>query len=206
MSRLARNTLSFIRRVSRFRNCCLRIEKQFYSGGLRVTDVELVYASSFLSVCCLWESFLEATLFEAVCGEESNKSGNIRLATFKNRKHLSDLLLFPGKDYISIPNLKRAEELASLFVTKGRPFSSIGERYRSLIQQAVLIRNAIAHQSPFSLQEFRHKIPGVAALPRQKRTPGPFLRHQFRISPSQRRYELYFAAFQSAANEIAQSW
>lgn len=206
MSRLASYANKFVRKVSRFRNCCTRIELQFANGGLRITDVELVYASSFLSVCSQWESFLETMLFEAVCGEKSHKPGNTRLVTFRNRRYLEKVLLFPEKDYISIPSIKHAEELASLFVTKGRPFSAIGDTNRNHIQQAVWIRNAIAHQSSFAVGVFRTKVPGVASLPRSKRSPGAFLRHEFRISPRQRRYELYFAAFQSAANEITQAW
>lgn len=79
-----------------------------------MTDVELVYTSSFLSVCAQWEALLEEILLEAVCGEESKKKGNINFVTFRHRNHLRNLLLFPSKSYISIESLKRAEELASL--------------------------------------------------------------------------------------------
>jgi hypothetical protein len=171
-----------------------------------VTDVELVYSSSFLSVCSQWESLLEAVLFETVCGEESQRHGNRRFASFEKRRHLEDLLLFPGKDYVSIPTLKRAEELAGLFINQGRPISAVSERNRTLLQQAVLVRNAIAHESSFAVKAFCAKVPGVSALPRAKRSPGAFLRHEFRQSPSQRRYEVYFAAYKSAATEIACAW
>lgn len=206
MSLLVSQAEDFIKQVSRFRTCCIRIEEQFSKDVLLVTDVELVYSSSFLSACCQWEALLEATLFEAVCGEESHRRGNTRLATFRRRKYLQNVLLFQGKEYISIPSLKRAEDLASLFVTQGRPFSAVEATNRTFIQQATWIRNAIAHQSAFALRVFREKVPGVASLPSSKRHPGAFLRHEFRVSPDQRRYELYFGALQSAANQIAKSW
>lgn len=206
MSRLVRHTDLFVRRVSSFRKRCARIERQFDNNRLLITDVELVYESSFLSVCSQWESLLRETLFEVVCGEESTKRGNTRVATFKSRSHFRRLLLFPDRDYIAIHSLVRAQRLASLFVAKGRPFSVVAEENRTHIQQAVWVRNAIAHQSSFAVKIFREKVPGVESLPTSKRMPGAFLRHEFRVSPTQRRFELYFAAFQSAANEIARAW
>lgn len=206
MNRVGNYVDKFIRRVQRYRRCCVRIEEQFARSQLRVTDVELVYSSSFLAVCSQWESLLEEILYEAICGEESSKSGNHRYATFQKRKHLEDVLLFPGKDYLAIPTLKRAEQLASLFIRDGRPISAVSEPNSTFLQQAVQIRNAIAHQSEYAIKKFRHSVPGVSALPHSKRSPGAFLRHEFRLIPSQRRYELYYTAYQSAAVEIANSW
>ena len=208
MSGLSDQADRFIRQVNRLRNCCKRVEQQFRRGGLKITDVELVYSSSFLSVCSLWESLLEMTLFEVVCGEESMQSGNMRLATFKKRRHFEKLLLYPGKDYVSIPSLSKAEEMASLFISGSGPFAAVTQTNRTHIQQASWIRNAIAHQhqGAFAMNAFKRKVPGVLSLPSAKRTPGAFLRHEFRISPSQRRYELYFVAFQSAAKEIGNAW
>ena len=139
-------------------------------------------------------------------GKKSRKSGNQRYAQFTSRQKLMDVLLFPDKDYISIPNLKRAEELAALFIQNGRPLSAVSASNRTYLQQSGWIRNAIAHESDFAMQTFQNKVPGVAALPLSKRSPGAFLRHEFRVSPTQRRYEIYFASFQSAAREVAAAW
>lgn len=206
MSRLPDLASRFIRLVLRYRRCCIRIEQEFARKRLRITDVELVYSSSFLSVCSQWESFLQDILFETVCGEESVKRGNRRYVTFATRNHLKSVLRFPDKGYLSIPNLKRAEELTALFIRHGRPISVVSEQNRTFLYQAVQIRNAIAHESSFAKQHFQNNVPGVDALPRQKRFPGAFLRHEFRTAPSQRRYELYYAAYRSAAKEISDAW
>jgi hypothetical protein len=206
LTRLSDLAERFVRRLTRYQSCCVRIEEQFELKRLKITDVELLYTSSFLSVCCLWESFLEATLYESVCGEESKKRGNQRRASFRKPTYLEEVLLFPNKDYLSIPTLKHAEAMNALFVKDGRPISAVSERNRTLLHQAVRIRNAIAHQTSFALGKFQESVPGVSALPRSKRTPGAFLRHEFRIAPSQRRYELYLAAYQSAAGEICSAW
>lgn len=206
MSLLSDQTERFARRVLLYSGCCNRIEAAFSDKRLRVTDVELVYTSSFLAVCSQWESLLGEVIFEAVTGRKSRKSENHRFASFETRGHLEDLLLFPDKDYISIPTFKRAQQLAALFIEDGMPIAAVAEQNRTFLQQAVWIRNAIAHQSAFAMEQFRTKVPGVTALHHSKRSPGAFLRHEFRVSPSQRRVALYFAAFQAAAAQIASAW
>jgi hypothetical protein len=206
LSPLAEKSDQFLRRVSRYQSCCVRIEDAFDKNKLQVSDVELVYCSSFLSVCCQWESFLEEVLYEVTCGEESRRLGNQRYITVRNRPKLQELLLFQRRDYLSLPNLKQAQDITALFVKNGRPISAVSEPNRTFLEQAVRIRNAIAHESSFAKKKFREGVPGVRSLPTTKRTPGAFLRHEFRQAPAQRRYELYFTAYRSAANEIAKAW
>jgi hypothetical protein len=62
-------------------------------------------------------------------------------------RHLENVLLCPGKEYLSIPSPARAEEMAALFIKSGGPFSAVAEANRTHIQQAMWIRNAIAHRS-----------------------------------------------------------
>jgi hypothetical protein len=114
--------------------------------------------------------------------------------------------LFPDHEYISLPTVKKAQQTYDLFVRDGLPFSSISEANQSYIQQAIWIRNAIAHASTYAHRVFREKVPGVAALPSNRRRPGAFLRHEFRVSPSQRRFDLYCAALLAAAREMDESW
>jgi hypothetical protein len=204
LSKLRLKCEHFISHVHRFRKCCARIEAR--QVRLRVTDVELVYSSSFLSVSAQWEGLLEEILLEAVCGEKSMKRHNRRIVEVKSRTQLLNLLLFGGKKYLAIGNLKQAEEAASLFLVGGTPFSAVAEHNRTHIQQAAWIRNAIAHRSRHAMEKFRQGVPGVEALSASKRFPGPFLRHVFRVAPVQRRYEIYFWAYQTAAKEMADAW
>lgn len=157
-------------------------------------------------MCAHWESFLGEIILDVVTGEVSGKKANRRYATFDSRRCLENLLLFPDKDYLALPTLKKAEQIAGLFVANSRPLSAVSDSNRTFLQQAAWIRNAIAHQSAFAIATFRSKVPGVGSLAPPKRIPGAFLRHEFRVSPTQRRVDLYFAAFQGAAREIALAW
>ena len=206
MSRVADHADSFLNRIDRLHACCVRVEKQFGLKRLGVIDAELVYASSFLSICCQWEGFLESALLEVVCGAPSHKPRRKRLATFKGKKHFREVLLYPGKEYIGLESLRKTIALTELYVPDGMPFSEVSEVNQTYLQQAVLVRNAIAHQTDVAIRKFRANVPGVSSLSKQKRTPGAFLRHQFRHGPNQTRFDLYAIAFKSAASDIKGAW
>ncbi len=206
MSRLKLQADRLLRHVDLLSYCCQRLERQFDVGRVKVTDVELVYASSFLSVCTRWEAFLEQSLFEVVCGAEPSSLRKYRTVNFGSREALRRVLLYPGKKYIGISSLQDAVGVAELFVKDGRPFSGVSEANLTFLQQAMWIRNAIAHQSDHAMRLFTTKVPGVGSLPRNRRSPGSFLRTVFRRSPIQRRYEIYFTAFKQSAVEIWKGW
>jgi hypothetical protein len=206
LSRLSKDVEAFKRRVDRLLACCKRVETHLSAGTLGITDTELVYSSSFLSICCQWEGLLEQALLEAVCGSPSGNLSRQRLGTFRSKKHFRRALLHPNKDYIGLESLSKAIGLAKLYLPDGRPFSSVSASNQTYLGHCVLIRNAIAHQSDHAVIKFRSKVPGIATLPVRRRTPSAFLRHVFRQNPSQTRMDLYAAAFKSAATEIGAAW
>lgn len=206
MSSVSDLAARFDRSVKRYRNCCIRIEQPRIASGLKVTDIELVYASSFLSVVTQWESFLVDVIYEAVCGGLAPGSKVKRRVSVESRRALDDILLYPGKKYIAVSDVEDAERLCGLFVRDAAPINGIQTSQRTIIKQAKFIRNRIAHDSEHSRTQFSRHVPGVSGLPRPKRKPGAFLRHQFRRSPAQRQYEVYFAAFRRAARDVARTW
>lgn len=206
MSQLVKLTQKFDRKVKSLESTCRRMEDQRVVQLLGVADIEHVYESSFLTVCSNWEALLESVLVEAIVGQP-HSSTNIRKHVQVNAKsHVERILLHPSKDYLSLPTIKHAEEMAKLFIVNGLPISAIQESSRTYLQQATWIRNAVAHRSTHAVKMFRSKVPGVDQLQPIKRNPGSFLRHKFRVSPDQRRYELYFAAFRQAAKDIENAW
>lgn len=196
----------FSAHVRRLQRCCLRVEKQLHSGNLRVSDVELVYTSSFLAMVTRWEAFVEAALYEAVCTPAPKALRIRRHLAIASRSHLQRILLHPDKEYVSLTTVRQARDVYELFLKGAGPFGGISDTNQTYIQQAIWIRNAIAHASAASDRAFKKKVPGVASLPRNRRQPSAFLRHEFRVAPSQRRFDLYCSAFLSAATEMGDDW
>jgi hypothetical protein len=206
LSRLHDEHARFVRLVDRYSGCCARMEEMVVRNAIRLTDAELLYGSTFLSVCSRWESLLILSLAECVCGSATRAQQRRRLVTVSTREALHNLLLYPGRNYVSLPAYKEALKLGGLFLQDGRPFSAVSESSRTYLEQAAVIRNAIAHESDHAISRFRRSVPGIESLPLNRRRPASYLRHQFRRSPDQRRYELYFAAFKTASAEIVAGW
>jgi hypothetical protein len=204
VSPLANSAHRFCHQARRLQNCCTRVEKEFMRGRLQVSDVELVYTSSFLSIVARWEAFLEEALLQAVCAKTRTPIASRRLVRVEDKDRLRDVLLFPDRDYVSLTSVTAGKKMYGLFLRDSRPFSAISEQNLTYIQQAIFIRNAIAHESAHALGQFKKKVPGVEALASNRRNPGNFLRHEFRQAPSQRRLDLYCGAFLSAASNMEQ--
>jgi hypothetical protein len=102
--------------------------------------------------------------------------------------------------------IKRAIEVAELYLNGGVPFTLVSGVDRQTVAEAILIRNAIAHRSGSALQRFRKDVPWVDRLPTNQRRPGPYLRQVFRSSPAQTRHQAYFAGLGSVAGTIAANW
>lgn len=203
MNRIVKLNRRFARHVDALTLCCQRSEQAHASGVLRVRDVELVYASSFLSVFVRWENFLIDCIVECAC----DRTGRRVLLSPRSRPHMWRLLKYPERDYVSVSSMKDAVERAKLFLHKdGLPFSSISEPNRTRLEHARLTRNAIAHHSESALNSFRAKVSGVEALANNQRFPGQFLRHRFRHTPDQRRWEMFFVVFKASAQEVESGW
>ncbi len=184
----------------------MRIEEQHSKGNVLVTDAELLHCSSMLSVIAQWEALLEDVCYIAICEGSQVKVNPERLISSWEENDARRLLLYPNKKYIGIQSLNEFRDYSRCFIKEGLPFSAVSESNSTRIQQSIYIRNAIAHRSKHSKEIFLSKVPGVSALANSKRTPGALLRHVFRQSPVQRRYEQYFAAYRGAAVEISASW
>ena len=145
-------------------------------------------------------------MYEAVCGSAPRRLRAERLVSVSSRGQLERLLLHPDKDYVSLATVRQAQSLYGLYLKSEGPFGAVSASERTYIQQALWIRNAIAHSSESAISIFRTKVPGVTSLPMTRRNPGPFLRHEFRTNPAQRRFELYCHAFVSAAEDMSKAW
>lgn len=171
------------------------------AGKLTRADVELVHEATFLQAIAGLEALLERMLVAAVC--ERAASG--RLLQPKSEPAFRAVLL-RGDDYLAVLPFNRVVEHARYFLAEGEPFNSLPNGERGQLKEAVYVRNAIAHRSKHALSMFREKVPGVDALPPNRRTPGSFLASVFRTAPLQTRHEFYFSTFYRTGGLIAAAW
>ena len=118
--------------------------------------------------------------------------------------YLWDILLL-GKSYADWLPFDKAEKRLKLFIedkgAAGRPFYEVTPADKQQIQKIMHIRNAIAHSSDHSEQQFKtHVMRGVTLGPRE-RNPAGLLRSIF-AAPKQTHLDMYIATLESIATRV----
>jgi len=198
-------TAKYQRQLRGLRRHCQRVDRLHLSGALGVKDCELVYESGFLTAFAHWEHFLWELIVQAVCGPPSPKPGNSRLLKPRSRAAFTKILL-QNRSYLSLSSYPEVVKCARLYLKEGRPFSALDDTYRTRLEEARYVRDAIAHRSRYAITRFRQRVGGVASVPQSRRHPGPFLRHVYRVSPTKTRLDLYVDTFILASEQLALAW
>lgn len=176
------------------------------AGVLPRPDAEQIYEALFVNTLTAFEGFLE-DLFVGLLvegnGLTTRQSAFGRRVTVRTHRIARELVFGPGRRYADWFPYDRTEERARLFFTGGRPFSSLSDADRSLIERCLVIRNAIAHRSGHSRDRFEREIIGQRALLPRERRPAGYLRAPFRSNPPQTRYENLAAELLLLARKLA---
>ena len=182
-----------------------RIEGLAHKNALLPTDVQQVYEALFVNAVTAFESFLEDLFIGLLVGGVATGQGRFsRRVTVTTSQIARELVTGAGRKYADWFPFERTEERARLFLTGGRPFTSVSTAERSLIDRCLIIRNAIAHRSRHSRDRFQREVLGSTPLPPRERTPAGYLRSSFRSGPRQTRYENLTAELLRLARKLAQ--
>lgn len=155
-------------------------------------DIEQVYSALFLSAWGYFEAFIEELFIGLLVGKihHSKKSTVNSRVNVKSEKIARDLI-YAGKKYVNWFPYENSEYISKIFFTGGRPFTSLEKKDKQLLQNCLIIRNALAHQSRHSTFQFNERILKELSLYPREKKPQSFLRSQFSASPDKNRYEHY---------------
>ena len=105
-----------------------------------------------------------------------NKKTAEKYSKFYNKFNVTNTVVYGGKAYVNwLPYKEHTLKRAKLFFDSGEPFQQLSPLQKNKISEYHIIRNAIAHKSPNSLNHFNNIIAQLALLPREK-TPTGYLR------------------------------
>lgn len=120
-----------------------------------------VVALAFMNIVASWEEFVQATFIRYMVGATSPSGFRpaLRVGPCASLKHAGQLLTKRmdfnfESDFISWSSWSEVNNRAKLFFDDGRPFSAITNKDRERLQNAVVIRNRVAHFSDKSRAEF----------------------------------------------------
>ena len=179
-----------------------KMEKLMGKREIVHRDINQVYVGLFLDVITSFERMIESLFVGLLSGAYNVNSQNVvPLVVFKNRRSVGPIL-FGERDYLDWLPYGRTEARAKQFFQDGIPFSSLSPQDKQLIQQCMYIRNAIAHQSKYSLDRFERYVLGNQNLMSREKKPAGYLRSVFRTSPNQNRYEHFIQEMASIATRL----
>ena len=175
--------------------------------GLLARDAEArMYEALFLSAHVAVEGFLEELFLGLLVkgqGVESGRSDIVPRVEIRHYSVARELIAGAGRRYVDWLPYERTVDLARLFFRGARPFDDLADAQRMILSRSHTIRNAIAHGSRYSLNQFERRVIGSTPLPPGERNPAGYLRGYFRVSPTQTRFSNHLAQLLLIARDLA---
>ena len=167
-----------------------RMEDLHRLRRIRKRDLDSVYEALFLRAVTSFESFVEE-LFIAILERRTkyHKSRKVVLRMTADSRESLMGIVYQNYDYLNWLPFDKTEGRARLYFLDGKPFTEIKDPDRTVIKTISTIRNAIAHKSHHSIQQFEKKVLGSRSLLRGERTPAGFLRSK--VHSSGNAFEVY---------------
>ena len=166
-----------------------KIERLYAQGLLVRRDVERVYEGLYLDAITSLESAIEELFVRLLTGRGA-PSGIVPRVTFRSSRVAREVMLGGERKYLDWFPYERTEKRAKAFFRAGEPFTRLERADKRVIEDLLVIRNAIAHKSHYSKRRFEQFASGYPLLPHE-RTPAGFLRS--RIDPRTTRFQFYTA-------------
>ncbi len=166
----------FQNRTSSIESTRNKMEALLNSGAINLQDLEHLYAGLYMELFTEFESLLEELFFGLYNGAYISKHYTITRKSRITPTSEIQPIVYGGKSYVNwLPYKDNTLRRAKLFFNLGEPFQQLTNTEIQSITNYHIIRNAIAHKSPNSLNQFNNIISGLPLLPREK-TPTGYLR------------------------------
>lgn len=167
----------------------VKIETLVSIGTVRRHEAEMLYCGLYVDSIVSFERFVEELFIGYLTCRYAAGNGVTQRVIFRSDTVARDIV-FGGRKYVDwFPFESQTVKRAEAFFRGGRPFSSLDRQDMSLLDQALLIRNAIAHKSHHAISAFQRRVIAGRPLTTSERMPGGYLRGQFRANPPQSRFE-----------------
>jgi hypothetical protein len=168
-----------------------RMERLFFEGQIRKVDLDSVYEALFLRAVTTFEAFLEDLFLAILVGRARYSGQRVRVLMSASSRDALMQILLQGGSYMTWLPFEQTEKRARLYLKDGCPFTELDNGDKSQLKTISVIRNAIAHKSPYALSQFQKIAIGSIPLLRNERNPAGFLRSRISSTPAQTRFEVY---------------
>lgn len=161
--------------------------------------VELAFFRAFLA----WETFLEDSWLWYVLGDRPLRGRTPARYVHPPNVAAAKKFVRDGRSYAKWERAAEVAARAEQFFRKGWPYADVLRARQSALEDARLIRNAIAHDSEAAWQGFeavarRH----LTALPANLTVGGFLITTKAGTSPPESYLEYFLSIFQTSADQI----
>lgn len=180
-----------------------RMDKLYSEGKIYKKDINHVYGAMFIKVLTTFEGFLEELFIGLLCERYKLPTRKkCQKVIFKDKKITYSIIL-SGNSYADWLPYDKLMKKAKIYYHDGKPFSILTAREKGILKKMMAIRNAIAHNSPYSNEKFQKIVlSSITSLPSEYQKPAGFLRYIIRSSPSQSNFEVYLLETIAIVNRL----
>lgn len=140
-------------------------------------DKNQVFAGAYVSYLTFFEAQLEALFVGLITGSHSHPNSAIKATLPMPNRRIAKSMITGGRNYVDwLPYNAHTMKRAPVFLVEGRPFTDLSSVRRSTLDNASVLRNALAHQSDHALRRFEVEFVRGRILPVSQRRPPGYLR------------------------------
>jgi hypothetical protein len=174
--------------------------RPFISTARRGAMTELAFLKAFLA----WESFLEQSFMLYMLGRKPpGAAAPARYAFPPSLAHASAWVVPEGRRYATWTNPTDISVRAERFFHGGRPFATTLRAHQNILEEARILRNAIAHASSSTQQKFENLVRRKLGTLPPNCTVGSFLGLTVpRTSPPQSFFDFYTDRLRTCATQV----
>lgn len=167
----------------------LRMEGLHADGKLSTVDVRRVHAGALISFQAFVEQSLER-LFMGILMGRFTAEGTRSMVRIESEV-VARKVMGAGRNYATWIPYDTTERRAKAFLSRGMPFSSLEKADRRVLNDLSTLRNALAHESAWALNQFRKTFTDGKGLPPDQLMPAGYLRGSH--NPGQSRFSYHLA-------------
>ena len=193
----------FKKKVASLNRSRVRAEKLFAAGHLTERDIEMQYEALFIDLVRSFESSIEKLFLGLIAQTIESRYKSVRPLVYARSLQSARRIVCGDRSYVDwLPYHKYTRRRALAFLSRGLPFKKLPSQVERNLEEVLITRNAIAHQSAHAHKRFRNDVVGSIPLLPRERKPSGFLRSHYALSPPETRFELFASHLVGAGSEF----
>lgn len=165
------------------------------------SDKNQVFAGAYIAYVAFFESQLEDLFIGLMTGRYSHPRSAVGPVVVMPNRDVAKSIVTAGRPYVDwLPFDQNLKKRAPSFLIDGEPFNSLSPPRKQALKKASTIRNALAHASDHSKEQFHRTFIQSATVPLGQRSPAPYLRGAHSLNMS--RFEVLVTELVQVMDEL----